>query len=324
MSKTSGGQSLSPQQIEALREAQTVSDADLLAKEWGASRDLVRKEFRSIRQPVLKETLKDTVEELGLDEAEVAAVLKSLRAQRPRTATHLPISSKCFSFGYFSDPHIGNEKFSEDLFDYMVRFFKKEKPDFIVNPGDHLEGMSGRPGHVYELSHIGFQQQFDRAVELYKQLDEFPHYGIDGNHDQWFYKKNDNGVIVGQELEGALKNYKHLGQDEADLVVSGIRIKLFHAGDGTAYATSYKLQKLIESFSGGDKPHIVLSGHYHKALYMFSRGVHGFECGTLCGQTRWMRGKKIPAHMGFGLCRVWVNDTGVERLTHTWVPWYHE
>ena len=55
---------------------------------------------------------------------------------------------------------------------------------------------------------------------------------------------------------------------------------------------------------------------------MFSRNVHGFECGTLCGQTSWMRGKKIPAHMGFGLVKVVVNSTGVERLSHEFVPWY--
>jgi predicted phosphodiesterase len=182
--------------------------------------------------------------------------------------------------------------------------------------------MSGRPGHVYELNQIGFEQQFKYAVQLYGELDNFDHYGIDGNHDQWFYKKNDNGTVVGAELQRSLKRYHNLGQDEGDLNISGLRIKLYHAGDGTAYATSYKLQKLIERFGGGDKPNIVLSGHYHKALYMFSRGVHGFECGTLCGQTSFMRGKKIPAHMGFGLVKVTYNKRGVERLSHEFVPWY--
>jgi DNA polymerase II small subunit/DNA polymerase delta subunit B len=70
------------------------------------------------------------------------------------------------------------------------------------------------------------------------------------------------------------------------------------------------------------KPHIVLSGHYHKAMYMFSRGVHGLECGTLCGQTSWMRGKKIPAHMGFGYVTIFTNKRGVERFVHEFVPWY--
>jgi predicted phosphodiesterase len=273
----------------------------------------------SVKLPVISKALN----KMGLTEQEAVGALKSLRrGQRPVDTTKIKISRKSFSFGYFSDAHIGSKYFQPELFAYMVKFFQQENPDFILNSGDHLEGMSGRPGHVYELSHIGFAQQLKYAVELYSQLDNFDHYGIDGNHDMWFYQKNDNGVVVGEELQRNLKRYHHLGQSEGNLEVSGVKIQLYHGGDGTAYATSYKLQKLIESFSNGMKPNIVLSGHYHKALYMFSRGVHGLECGTLCGQTGWMRGKKIPAHMGFGLVRVFYNHRGVERFVHEFTPWY--
>ena len=267
--------------------------------------------------------LDNAITKLGLTEDEAIVALRSFKkGSRPVKHGSVTISRKSFSFGYLSDAHIGHKQFQPKLFEYLVKFFKREKPDFILNTGDHLEGMSGRPGHVYELDHVGFQQQFNYAKELYGQLDMFTHYGIDGNHDQWFYKKNDNGVVVGEELQKSLKNYRHLGQDEGDLEVNNIKIKLFHGNDGTAYATSYKLQKLIESFSGGMKPHILLSGHYHKALYMFSRGIHGLECGTVCGQTGWMRGKKIPAHMGFGFVRVYFNHRGVERFIHEFIPWY--
>lgn len=263
------------------------------------------------------------VSKLGMTDDEAILTLRSLKKGcRPTHTSHIVISNKSFAFGYFSDSHIGHKMFQPELFDYMVKYFKREKPDFILNPGDHLEGMSGRPGHVYELNQVGFNQQFNYAKQLYGELDQFDHYGIDGNHDQWYFKKNDNGVVVGEEFQKSLKKYHHLGQDEGDLVVNNIKIKLFHANDGTAYATSYKLQKLIESLSGGMKPHILLSGHYHKALYMFNRGIHGFECGTLCGQTGWMRGKKIPAHMGFGFVRVYFNHRGVERLLHEFTPWY--
>lgn len=266
--------------------------------------------------------LEAVAKSLGMNETEAMTALRSLKAERPQGPTRILIGKKSFSYGYFSDPHIGHKKFSDSAFDYMVRLFRAEKPDFILNPGDHLEGMSGRPGHVYELAQIGFDQQLNRAVELYSQLDQFEHFGIDGNHDQWYFIKGDQGTIVGKALQGRVKNYRHLGQDEGDLNVSGVKIKLFHANDGTAYATSYKLQKLIESFSGGEKPNIVHSGHYHKALYMFSRGIHGFESATMCGQSKFMRGKKIPAHMGFGMVRVFYNEKGVERLAHTFIPWY--
>ena len=265
--------------------------------------------------------LEKLIDKEGLTEKEVMTLIKSGKNNEPRQAEYLPVGGKSFSYGYFSDSHIGHHKFLENLWDKLVRMTKKNKPDFMLNIGDTLEGMSNRAGHVYELSEIGFGQQMDKAEGLIGQLTA-PVYSIDGNHDGWFKIGQNMGVIVGQELEKRLDNYKHLGEMEGDLNVEGINIKLFHGNDGTAYATSYKLQKLIESFSGGEKPHIVHSGHYHKALYMFNRNVHGFESGTLCGQSKFMRGRKIPAHTGFGFVTVYHNKKGVDRLVHEFVPYY--
>lgn len=296
-------------------------------RKFGLTRGELREMKRQTRTktPAKESKFMRSIDKMGLTEEEAIDALRSLkRGHKAVDSTKITISGQSFSFGYFSDAHIGSSCFDPELFAYMVKFFQREKPDFILNPGDHLEGMSGRPGHVYELSQIGLSQQLKYAVSLYSQLDNFTHYGIDGNHDQWFFKKNDNGVVVGEELQKSLKNYHHLGQDEGNIEINGIRIRLVHAGDGTAYATSYKIQKRIESLSGGMKPHIILSGHYHKALYLFSRGVHGLECGTLCGQTTFMKGKGLPAHMGFGLVRVYFNHRGVERFVHEFVPWYEK
>lgn len=258
-----------------------------------------------------------------ISEPDLESILKSARAREPRSRKlYLSGPSKHFKYGYFSDPHIGHKQFKYKLWDKMIRYFKREKPDFILTPGDHLEGMSHRVGHVYNLELIGYHEQIGRAVDLYNQL-PVQTFGIDGNHDMWYFRPQNMGVVVGEDLERRVKKYTNLGQQEGDLEpVPGLLIKLFHANDGTAYAVSYKLQKLIESFTGGEKPDIVHSGHYHKALSMVVRNVMGFECGTLCGQTEWMRGRKIAAHMGFGMVDVYYNRKGVDRIIHEWVPYY--
>lgn len=189
----------------------------------------------------------------------------------------------------------------------------------------NLEGMSGRPGHIYELAQIGATAQLKYASELFSCAPDGMHfYLIDGNHDQWFKEKNNAGLVAGEELAHRNKNVTFLGEWEADIEMGkDVLMRLYHACDGTAYADSYKLQKLIESFTGGQKPNIVLSGHYHKQVAIFRRNVFGFECGTLCGQSRFMRGKKIPAHMGFGIIEFWVaSKGGIERLRHEFVPYY--
>ncbi len=274
-----------------------------------------------VKKTATKSKLEKIMDKNHISEVELEAIINSSKISRSRTAT-IPIAREHIKLGYFSDPHIGHKEFREDAFDKARRFFKEEKVDFIAVPGDHLEGMSGRPGHIYELTEVGFQNQIRKAAELYNTLDK-PIYGIDGNHDQWYFKQNNGGVVVGEELEARVKNYKHLGQDEGDIILSPkAKIKLFHANDGTAYANSYKMQKLIESLTGGDKPSIILSGHYHKSLYMNKRNVHGFECGTLADQSKFMRGKKIPAEMGFGTIDVYLDKHGVERVNHVFVPIY--
>ena len=82
------------------------------------------------------------------------------------------------------------------------------------------------------------------------------------------------------------------------------------------------MQKLMESFTGGEKPNILVQGHYHKALYMFNRNIHGLEAGTMCGQTSWMRGKKIPAHKGFWIIDLSLGKGGIGKFAPAFYPGY--
>jgi predicted phosphodiesterase len=231
--------------------------------------------------------------------------------------------NKHAKFGVISDTHIGQKVFDEDLFLRAYKYFKKEGVHVVYHPGDILEGMSGREGHIFELEQIGFQNQMDYAERLFGFMSGVEVFAITGNHDDWFMKKNNAGVNVGEELEKRLNNFHFLGRNEADVkLFDGVTLKLFHPNDGSAYAPGYKLMKLAESFGGGEKPSMLLQGHYHKALYMFNRNIHMYEAGTICGQTEFMRGKKIAAHKGFWVIDAYFNKTGIERVKNTFVPKY--
>lgn len=265
--------------------------------------------------------LEKALQQNGIEESEAVALIKSARG-KPHVKKRIRSPTAHIRYGAFSDPHIGSKYFDQYLFEEMIRRFNKEGLDFIVDAGDHAEGMSGRPGHIYELEDIGYNAQLNHICELYNQF-KTPIFGIDGNHDQWFKQKGNIGAVVGEDMERRIKNYTHLGEWEGDLDIGrGNTIKLFHANDGTAYATSYKIQKLVESFSGGEKPNIVHSGHYHKALYAFIRNVHAFETGTICDQTGFMRGKKLPAHKGYWIVDLHHNKFGIQRLIPEFVPAY--
>jgi len=264
-----------------------------------------------------------SVEKRSLSSSELERVLKSVENAAPRQVQSFSDYFENHTrIGVFSDCHIGAKEFDEPFFRHMVKTMRRAKVKRVYQVGDILEGMSHRAGHIYELSEIGFTKQFEKAERLFKLFD-CPVFGIDGNHDEWYQKAQNVGVVVGKELEKNVPNYHHLGQMEANVKLrKNISMKLFHPNDGTAYAISYKMQKMMESFTGGEKPEILLQGHYHKALYMFNRNIHGLDCGTMCGQTRWMRGRKIPAHKSFWIVDIKMGRGGIGAFSPTLHPGY--
>jgi predicted phosphodiesterase len=260
----------------------------------------------------------------NLSDKEISLLLKTIEEEPVEKKKHFHYFNKNHvKIGVMSDTHIGHSRCDEDFILSAFKHFEKAGVEAIYHAGDILEGMSGRDGHIYELSHVGFQAQMDAAVNLFN-CSPVKLYGIIGNHDAWYLKKQNMGVNVGKVLEERLPGkFGYLGDSEADVELArNIKMKLFHANDGTAYAISYKPQKLVESLGGGEKPNIIIEGHYHKSLQMFTRNIHVFEAGTFMNQSEFMRLKKIPSHKGYWILDIFYSRKSVERLVTEFVPRY--
>lgn len=258
-----------------------------------------------------------------LSKEELRMVQRQLRGTAPVDKKYVHhYGGNKVRLGVIADTHIGSKAFKPELMDKARQYMQKEGCEAVYHAGDIIEGMSGRDGHVYELSHIGISAQLQYAADLINQW-KIPFFAITGNHDEWASQKMNMGVNVGSELESKCKGFKHLGNMEADVELrKGVVMKLFHPNGGSAYAPGYKLMKLAESFSGGEKPNMVFQGHYHKALYMFSRNIHLFEAGTIQGQSPFMRGKSLAAHTGFWVIDVYFGPQGIQRLGTEFHPSY--
>jgi predicted phosphodiesterase len=226
------------------------------------------------------------------------------------------------TFGVLSDTHIGSIYTDEQDIITALDEMKKKNVQFIVHPGDITEGMSGRDGHVYELDQIGYRAQRAKAVEILKRW-EGPFYAVSGNHDQWFMGKADMGGDIVEDICKELPNGIYLGPQEGDISINGIVIRLFHGGDGASYALSYRLQKVIESWTGGIKPNVLITGHDHKSMYLPNyRNVQAVAGGTMQKQTSFMRGKKLIANVGFWIIKMGVADGQVKWFEPRWYPYY--
>ena len=127
-----------------------------------------------------------------------------------------------------------------------------------------------------------------------------------------FLKVLDNREVKSKELEAIVKALReqkpptqHYYDHSSDMDKNKCILRLYHPGGGTAYAISYHSQKYVESLSGGEKPHILGIGHYHKVEQLFYRNIHVFQVGTFEAQTPFMRRKRLAAMLGGWI--LWVN-----------------
>ena len=79
---------------------------------------------------------------------------------------------------------------------------------------------------------------------------------------------------------------------------------------------------LVESFSGGEKPNVLVAGHTHKSLYVLDRYIHCISAGCVQKQSSWMRGKRIAADDGFWIVTYTVNEQGIAAINPKFFPFY--
>jgi predicted phosphodiesterase len=222
--------------------------------------------------------------------------------------------------GFVTDTHIGGKEFGDSLWVSFLKECEREGVEMILHAGDVHEGMSNRPEQVYNLNDIGVSAQMEHSREIFGMTD-IPIKVIDGNHDRWGIKSN--GLFMVRDLCEQVPNAEFIGCDIGEVVINGSRWMLWHGEDGSSYATSYRVQKLIESFTGGSKPHVLLCGHTHKQGYFFERNVHAVSGGALSYQSDWMRSTRKACHTGFHIIRAKIKDGQIVRFSPTFYPFYN-
>lgn len=220
-----------------------------------------------------------------------------------------------------SDTHIGSIYAPEEWHKIVSEFATAKQVEAILHCGDLVDGLKiARAGtQIYELNAIGYDAQLKKAVELFRQYSQ-PVYIISGNHDRFFTEYA--GANIVKAFADELPNVQYVGHDSADIEIGGAVVRLFHGGDGSSYATSYRLQKLVEAINGGHKPDILLCGHVHKFCYILERNIHAVSVPAMQAQTAFMRGKKLPAHTGFLLLDFDTIRGKVKNFGVTYYPFY--
>lgn len=236
--------------------------------------------------------------------------------------------NETYKFGFCGDNHLGSKHARLDVLHALYERFKEEGVTTVYNTGNWIDGEAPRI-NFHELTVRGLTNQIDYFVQNYPKVEGITTYFVAGDdHEGWYVQRE--GIDIGSYAELAARkagrtDLVYLGYVEADVEYEApegsAHIKVMHPGGGSAYALSYSPQKMIESFSGGEKPSILLLGHYHKFDYIYYRNVHCIQTGTTQDQTVFMRKKKLQAHVGGGIVEFQMSKKGVvNRLKVEWMP----
>lgn len=233
-------------------------------------------------------------------------------------------------FGFITDKHLNNKHSRLDVINAAYDDFARSGISTVFDSGNWIDGEARF--NRQELINFGMDRQLDYLIEVHPERKGLTTYFISGDdHEGWYSQRE--CINIGQYLQMKAEkagryDLKFIGHVESDVELKGkggsVVIRPMHPGGGSAYAFSYAPQKIVESFQGGEKPAVVLGGHYHKFDYCYPREVHFISGGCAVDQTMFMRKNKIAAHVGYSKIRVEqdAHDGHLTAVDIAWRPFY--
>lgn len=227
---------------------------------------------------------------------------------------HLPLSvidsGDWLRYGLVGDTHLccKQERLAElhQFYDLL----EKEGIKDVFHAGNIVDGY---------IPKINGDSVFSTSIDGQCQyvIDNYPkrkgittHFITGDDHEGWWQKEGFNfgGYLQFLALDAKRTDLHYIGHVEADIEIKNDNgnkrstiIKIQHPGGGSAYARSYTGQKQVEAFEGGEKPDILVQGHYHVSNSMNDRNVHVISLPGWQDQTIFARKKRLRMEIGGGI-----------------------
>lgn len=222
-----------------------------------------------------------------------------------------------YYFGFCGDSHLGSKYERLDVLHDLYDKFAAAGVDRVYHTGNWIEGEARF--NKFDISVYGMDAQCNYLAANYPTKPGLVTYAVAGDdHEGWYGQRE--GVDIGKHAERIMRengreDWINLGYMEAFVELrhkngSGSQMLVMHPGGGSSYAYSYRPQKIVEHFSGGEKPGVLVMGHYHKMSFDIIRNVWTIQAGCSQDQTPFMRKKGIDAHVGGGICKLSQDERG--------------
>ena len=227
------------------------------------------------------------------------------KPQHGRLPLHVTDAGDWMRFGLVGDTHLccKQERLAElhQFYDLM----EAEGIRTVFHAGNIVDGYVPKiNGDSVFASSIDGQCQY--VIDNYpKRKNMITHFITGDDHEGWWQKEGFNfgGYLQYLAHDQDRKDLRYIGHVEADVEIRNgdgapTIIKVQHPGGGSSYARSYTGQKQVESFEGGEKPSILIQGHYHVSNYMNDRNIHVVSLPGWQDQTIFARKKRLRMEIG--------------------------
>jgi hypothetical protein len=310
MSKTPWTKLEIHQLTKAIEQGKTVRE---VADHLGRSEPCVRGQLQRLRLSPKPQP------KLSKKEATLAELKHADHEEIPKPEFgHLPLSvvdaGGWVRIGLVADTHLccKEERLSELHNQYDL--FVAEGITNVFHAGNPIDGYVARINgeSVFSTTIDGQCQYF---AENYPSRPSIHTRYITGDdHESWFAP----GFNIGKYLQHVCEangrtDCEYIGHVECDVEIRtpGCNVptilKIQHPGGGSAYARSYTGQKQVEAFEGGEKPAILVQGHYHVSNYMNDRNIHVISMPGFQDQTIFARKKRLRMEVGGAILEFKVN-----------------
>lgn len=273
-------------------------------------------------------SLRELAKELGHTQKDIRERIRDLRkkgvgvkSQKQRFfiphnpepgVNSLTLKGPSYKLGLIGDSHLCSKYERLDVLENLYDIFEAEGIDTVLHAGNWIEGEARF--NTYDVTVRGMDDQIQYLADHYPSRSGITTYSVAGDdHEGWYAKRE--GIDIGKHAEHIMHDFGRTDWRHLDYMESYINLQhpkskkianllLMHPGGGSSYAVSYRPQKIVESFSGGEKPAVLVIGHYHKISYNRIRNVHAIQVGCQQDQTPFMRKKLIDAHIGGVICEL--------------------
>ena len=232
-------------------------------------------------------------------------------------------------FGVIADTHLCSKYARLDVLNALYDVYAREGIRDVYLAGNWIDGEA--KFNKYDLFCIGIENQIQYFLKNFPKRDGVTTHVLSGDdHEGWYVQRE--GVNIGKVLhdranEAGRTDIADIGYMERDLCFKKKKgksvVRIIHGGGGSAYAVSYQPQKYVEALQGGEKPSLIVAGHWHKYDWCYPREVNFLSCGCVQDQTPFMRKKRIQAMVGGCIVELRQDNKGIFVRTRVeWMPFY--